>query len=265
MLEVVVRAALGTLLLALVIQLCLWALRVRHSNLLLSAWTAVLAASLTMPVLPRVLPTALPSPPLSFSLPMVVDPVVPTRHAAPIGTGSPAAIVTRAAEPHPAFDWRDWLTRVYVFGAVALLLRILLGLILSRRMLRTASPLRGAWAAGRKVRVSDAISTPVTIAGTILLPTGHTQWDASTLQAVLAHEAAHVARGDFYVQLLSQTNRAVFWFSPLSWWLHARLGTLAELASDDAAIEALGDRPGYASILLDVARLAGTHPAGVAM
>ena len=34
MLEVVARAALCTLLLAFVVQLCLWALRVRHSDLL---------------------------------------------------------------------------------------------------------------------------------------------------------------------------------------------------------------------------------------
>jgi hypothetical protein len=81
----------------------------------------------------------------------------------------------------------------------------------------------------------------------------------------LAHERAHVVGGDFYVLLLSQLNRALFWFNPLSWWLHGRLATLAELASDDAAMDALDDGPGYAEILLDMARRSGPVLGGVAM
>ena len=274
MLEVVVRAALCTLLLALVVQLCLWGLRVRHANLQLSAWTAVLVASLAMPVLQRVVPTALPAPLLSFSLAQVVDPATPAPRSALPQISYPGAAVTRAPEAHQTFTWLEshqsfargeWLTKAYVFVASAMLLRLLLGLALSWRMLRAARPVRADWVGGRKIRASAAICTPVTIGDNVLLPAEHANWDAPTRQAVLAHEGAHVARGDFYFQLLSQVNRSIFWFSPLSWWLHARLSALAELASDDAAIEVLGDRPGYASILLDVARLAGTLPAGVAM
>jgi len=55
----------------------------------------------------------------------------------------------------------------------------------------------------------------------------------------------------------------VFWFSPLSWWLHGRLTALSELASDDAAVAALGDRPSYAAILRDIARLPGISFMGV--
>jgi hypothetical protein len=47
--------------------------------------------------------------------------------------------------------------------------------------------------------------------------------------------------------------------------LHRRITALAELASDDAAIEALGDRPGYAAILLDIACLSRASLIGVAM
>ena len=274
MLEVVVRAALCTLLLALVVQLCLWGLRVRHANLQLSAWTAVLVASLAMPILQRVVPTALPAPLLSFSLAQVVDPATPAPRSALPQISYPSAAVTGAPEAHqtftqqeshPSFARGEWLTKAYVLVASAKLLRLLLGLVLSWRMLRAAHPVHADWVAGRKIRASAAIRTPVTIGDNVLLPVEHANWDAPTRQAVLAHEGAHVARGDFYVQLLSQLNRSIFWFSPLSWWLHARLSALAELASDDAAIEVLGDRPGYASILLDVARLAGTLPAGVAM
>jgi len=121
------------------------------------------------------------------------------------------------------------------------------------------------WAAGADVRVSDAVGMPVTFGSTILLPPECFEWSAAKRQAVLLHEGSHVAHGDFYVLLLAVLNRAVFWFSPLAWWQLARLADLAELISDDAAIEVVRDRPCYAGILLDVASNGQCAPAGLAM
>src|SRR4029077_21078571 len=100
---------------------------------------------------------------------------------------------------------------------------------------------------------------------TILLPPECFEWSAAKRQAVLSHEGAHVAHGDFYVLLLAVLNRAVFWFSPFAWWQLTRLANLAEVISDDAAIEVLNDRPSYAGILLDVASNLHPAPAGLAM
>ena len=270
MLEIVVRAAICTLLLALVVQLCLLTLRVRHPRLLLSAWTAVLVASVTMPALQRAIPSAVPTKQSrSISPAGIVNrgivQLLPLSVVSPAISSSGAAAV-RALEPQQIFAWRKWLAEAYVFVATLLLFRLLLGLFLSWRMLRTALPVRADWAAGnKKLRTSTWIGAPVTIGTNVLLPAECVNWDARRRQAVLAHEEAHVARGDFYVQLLSQVNRSVFWFSPLAWWLHRRLTALAELASDDAAIEVLGDRSSYAAILLDIARLPKNPSIGVAM
>jgi beta-lactamase regulating signal transducer with metallopeptidase domain len=270
MLEVVVRAALCTLLLAIVVQLCLWTLRVRHPKLLLSAWTAVLVASMAMPALQRAIPSAVPAlSSRSFSPAVVASPAVRSQ-LSPLPAissviSSSSAITARVLESRRTSAWNAWLAGGYVLGAALLLLRVLLGLALSWRMLRATHPIAAGWAAGKRLRTSTWISTPVTIAGHVLLPAECVNWDAPRREAVLAHEEAHVARGDFYIQLLSQVNRSVFWFSPLSWWMHRRLTELAELASDDAAIEALGDRPGYAAILLDVATLSRKPFMGVAM
>ena len=172
MLEVVVRAALCTLLLALVVQLCLWGLRVRHATLQLATWTAVLVASLAMPVLQRVVPTALPAPLLSFSLAKLVDPATPAPHSALPEISDGGATVTRAAdthqtfarlESHKTFAWSEWLAKAYVFVACAMLLRLMLGLAFSLRMLHAAHPVRADWAAGRKIRASAAVRSPVTI------------------------------------------------------------------------------------------------------
>ena len=53
MLEALVGATLRTLLLAVLVEFGLRILRVRHAQLLLAAWTAVLMASLAMPLVQR--------------------------------------------------------------------------------------------------------------------------------------------------------------------------------------------------------------------
>ena len=65
------------------------------------------------------------------------------------------------------------------------------------------------------------------------------------LAAVLAHEAAHVPRRHVGSVRVGSEPR-VYWFHPLAWFLGRRLTTLAEAACDDAVIESLGDRTGYA-------------------
>jgi beta-lactamase regulating signal transducer with metallopeptidase domain len=138
-------------------------------------------------------------------------------------------------------------------------------LALTWRLLRSGQRLDADWTAGSDVRLSATVATPVTFGSTILLPAECLDWSPMKRQAVLAHERSHVARGDFHVLLLATLHRAVFWFRPFSWWLLNELAETAELVSDDAAIETLGDRPCYAAILLDVAQSARPIGAGIAM
>jgi len=143
MLEIVVRAAICTLLLAAWIQLCLWALRLRHPKLLLAAWTAVLFASVAMPALQRVIPSAVPT--LlseSFAPAAIVNPGLraPRLSATAPAISPSGATAARALEPSRIFAWREWLTGGYVLVAAFLLFRLLLGLILSWRMLRATQP-----------------------------------------------------------------------------------------------------------------------------
>jgi hypothetical protein len=267
MLEALLGAALRTLLLACLVELGLRLLRVRHPQLLLAAWTAVLMASLAMPVLQRY---ALITVPVPISIPVAVDqplsladlPGGETAAMAAVGGVTPAD----AAAPAPSEPaWRLPLTAGYLMVAGAMLVRLLVGVVLSWKLLRAARPIGDAWAAGGRVRASAAIGAPVTVGGSIVLPDDCAGWAAATQRAVLAHERAHVAGGDFYLLLLSQLNRALFWFNPLSWWLHRRLASLAEMTSDDAAMQALDDGPGYAAILLDMARRSAPVHGAVAM
>jgi chaperonin cofactor prefoldin len=95
---------------------------------------------------------------------------------------------------------------------------------------------------------------------TILLPCEWRDWDEAKLDAVLAHEVSHVARRDALTQRLSLLHRAIFWFSPLAWWLDRHLADLAEQASDEAALAYGADRKDYARMLLGFFEALQTAP-----
>jgi hypothetical protein len=82
---------------------------------------------------------------------------------------------------------------------------------------------------------------------------------------VLAHERSHIRQGDFYLQLLAGLYAALFWISPLGWWLKRELAELAEAISDRAGIEEARSRTSYAQILLQFATAPRPVALGVAM
>jgi hypothetical protein len=118
---------------------------------------------------------------------------------------------------------------------------------------------------GLRMRFSRAVSSPVTIGSGVLLPADCIEWDAEKLRIVLAHERAHVRQGDFYLQLLGGVYTAVFWFSPLGWWLKRELSDLGEAISDRAGLEEARSRASYAQVLLEFAALPRPTVLGVAM
>jgi TonB family protein len=88
----------------------------------------------------------------------------------------------------------------------------------------------------------------------ILLPTAAVEWSESRRRAVLAHELAHVRRGDYVVQLAATIIRAIYWFNPLFWMAHHRLCQESEQACDDVVLSLGTDRHDYATHLFEIAR-----------
>jgi beta-lactamase regulating signal transducer with metallopeptidase domain len=281
MLALLAESALRSLLLGGAVWIGLKLLRVKNPHVQMTAWTMVLVASLAMPGLMRLVtvtvaeapPSPLaqiiwPAPAAPPAIDLAAEPaqmpaVTSTLHEA--RPASPSHVTATNAGDRPAIDWRTLATAVYAAVGGVLLLRLLVGVVLTWRLARAARPIRAGWVAGTDVRVSDVVGVPVTFGSTILLPTEHVGWSASKRRAVLIHERAHVAHGDFYVLLLAALNRAVFWFNPFAWWQLVRLAELAEIISDDAAVEVLADRPSYAGILVDLARRVQRAPAALAM
>jgi hypothetical protein len=297
-LALLAESALRSLLLGAAVWLVLRCLRVRNPQAHMTAWTVVLIASLLMPVLMRSLSVPLPSTPSRLthviwaaapmradaaaswqeapaSWPEATPPAAPPESGPSLKSTAPPAPAAglRAGEVAPmassgrplAIEWPRLAADVYLAVVGVLGLRLLIGLLLTARLVRSARPIADGWAAGLDVRTSKSVNVPVTFGSTILLPLTYVDWSPAKRRAVLLHEASHVGRGDFYVLSLAALHRAIFWFNPLSWWLVARLSELAEIISDDAAIAVLDDRPRYAEILLEVARSAKGVAAGLSM
>ena len=230
--------------------LLLWALRVKNPSIRLAAWTAMLCGSLAIPALTPTLPR-LPLPrPAMTALPIETPPI---RHE--------AAVPLRPAEV-PAktpLDWARAAVTIYILVALTLLLRLCVGILMSRRLLR-ASRATGQLTEGIDVRESERIATPVTLGiwrPAILLPGDWREWNPAKLDAVLAHECSHIRRFDPALQLLSALHRALLWHSPLSWFLHRRMVRVAEEVSDDAALAVTVDRAFYAEVLLEFMQRGG--------
>ena len=88
----------------------------------------------------------------------------------------------------------------------------------------------------------------------VMLPAGAEAWESDRVRVVLAHELAHVRRGDWAVQLAADALRALFWFNPLMWVATRCLRRDSELACDDAVLGLGVDGPDYATQLLDLAK-----------
>jgi len=166
-----------------------------------------------------------------------------------------------------SIPWSTVAAGIYLAVALFLLLRFFVGLAFGRRLLRASRTIDDARVTERlasrahasglafipHAAESEFISVPVTMGAlrsTLLLPSGWSEWDDAKLNAVIAHEVSHVARRDALTQRLSLLHRAIFWFSPLAWWLDRHLADLAEQASDEAALSCGADRKDYARILL---------------
>jgi hypothetical protein len=210
--------ALRSSILVLSGALLLRVLRVKDPSIRLAAWTAMLVASLAIPVLTSTLPgllLAVPEVPLQAKTP------APQRRLQPIlAAPQPAeqAPGRRSGAGMAGYDWRRAAVIGYALVAGALLLRLSISLAMSRRMLRN-SRATGQFTGGIPIRESDRGAAPVVLGivrSAILLPTDWRGWESAKLDAVLAHERSHILRRDPAVQLLSAIHRALLWHSPLS-------------------------------------------------
>jgi beta-lactamase regulating signal transducer with metallopeptidase domain len=90
----------------------------------------------------------------------------------------------------------------------------------------------------------------------VLLPvSAMTGMGTQQLEAILAHELAHIRRHDYLVNLLQTLVETLLFYHPAVWWLSRRIRVERENCCDDLAVSLCGDPYAYARALADLEEL----------
>jgi len=217
------------------------------------------------------------TPPL-FEVPVWIVPAPVGPHAVAVDLTAPlapptSAVVAQALPPSPAIgattpSLGEVLFWLWTAGSFVFVVLLGVGIARGCRRLRSLAPvptwLRAEVAvlAGQLgVRVPILLDDPHTTSpcvwslgrARLLLPArALARTSAKGRAAVLAHELAHLHRGDHRIACLELLLAAVLWWHPLFWLARARLRLWAELACDAWAVACVPDSTlAYATVLID--------------
>jgi HEAT repeat protein/beta-lactamase regulating signal transducer with metallopeptidase domain len=230
-----------------------------------------------------VLPFAMASSPVTLHLlPAAQTPASEPRGGGPAAAGAslvedatveqasseapsvPSQPIEGAGDAQPTLDARAFVA-LWLFGALALLVRFAAGMLRLRGIVARAVPIGAAQWTGRAatigglqptLRVSDEVDMPFASGlfhPTIVLPASSSDWSPQRRVAVLQHELAHLSRGDLLMNAISHFARALHWFNPLAWYAAHRVRIESERACDDAVLREGARASDYAEHLLSIA------------
>jgi len=160
-----------------------------------------------------------------------------------------------------------WLVEAWFLGVLLLSLRTAGGLLLIERMRRREIKPVGAklyakclmlqrkMGLDRVIRFCEChrLDAPAVLGWfrpVVLLPvralTGLTE---EQIEAVVAHELAHIRRFDCFVNLFQIATETLLFYHPAVWWVSQRIRAEREHCCDDEAIAICGDAVNYARAL----------------
>jgi beta-lactamase regulating signal transducer with metallopeptidase domain/HEAT repeat protein len=195
-----------------------------------------------------------------------------SRESAPQAEASaPVAIPSQPSVRERLESAMPWIVTLWLLGVILSSLRTIGGLVWARRLVRNGTKPVSDAIRGASARLADALGVRVAvrvlessrvavpmlvgwIRPVILLPvsvlTGLTPLQ---IEAILAHELAHVRRHDYLVNLLQTVVETLLFFHPAVWWLSGRIREERENACDELAVAVSGgDRVFYSRALLTI-------------
>jgi len=96
----------------------------------------------------------------------------------------------------------------------------------------------------------------------ILLPASAlTGLSSEQIEAILAHELAHIKRHDYLVNMLQTVVEILGFYHPAVWWISHKIRVERENCCDDLAVSISGDRVQYAKALTAMEEIRASQPA----
>jgi beta-lactamase regulating signal transducer with metallopeptidase domain len=209
---------------------------------------------------------------VSRTRPPVADSANPTVTNAEIDRRPVASIDALRVEP-----WLPVFVIVWCCGVVILTLRLMSGWFWVQRMKsrgtgpvaealqQTAARLVRRLHIRRHVRLlqSTLVDVPTVIGWlrpVVLVPiSALSGLSPDQLEAVLAHELAHVRRHDYLVNLVQTLVETLLFYHPAVWWISHQIRIERENCCDDLAVNLCGDPYAYARALADLEQLRGSN------
>jgi beta-lactamase regulating signal transducer with metallopeptidase domain len=204
-------------------------------------------------------------------------------HLAPVGdlAGPGARQFASGFAYSPVTDpWEQAMPAIVVawfIGAAGCSFRLLMGFISVAALRRSPQALvRTEWQqildrliermqVARRVRLlpTDRVDSPSVIGWlrpVILAPVGVLSGLApQQVEALLAHELAHVRRHDYLVNVLQGIAESLLFYHPAVWWISNQIRIEREHCCDDLAVEASGDVLVYARALAALESMRPAH------
>jgi len=211
----------------------------------------------------------------------------------PVEDASPATIETTALPGEPVNEtasgmasaaWAGWAAGLWAVGVIIMLARMSIMVLGANRLRRRChaledaavhailSKLQGLLKVTRKVGLacSECIQGPMVVGmlrPTILLPASLIAGvPIEQIEAVLAHELAHIRRYDYLINLGQMLIEALLFFNPALWWISRQIRVEREACCDALAETVAARDVGYARALAGVVeRLTPSAQPGAAM
>ena len=196
--------------------------------------------------------------------------IAPDRVSAEVAAATPRS----AVDSGPKAAWLEtievstqYMVPFWMIGVFAMTLRWAGASYVLRRRVRRSSPAGEHWREivdnisralqiGRVVRVLQAewLTAPATIgwiSPVLLLPiSALSGLPPEQLEAIIAHELAHIRRNDYLANLVQVVAETLLFFHPAVWWLSGRIREEREELCDAIAVGYCGNPQLYAHALL---------------
>jgi len=171
-----------------------------------------------------------------------------------------------------------WMLMAWFAGVVLFVVRLNVGLLVARRMrlvATTAAPaelqqafdaLRRRLGVERAVRLmhSALVEAPTVIGWlrpVVLVPVSClTGLSTMQIEAIFAHELAHIRRHDYLVSVLQSVIETLLFYHPAVWWVSRQVRRERECCCDEMAVAVGGDRLAYARALSALAERRSFSP-----
>ena len=172
-----------------------------------------------------------------------------------------------------------WLVTAWIAGVLLLSLRLLGGWWQTRALRAVDVAPVPDWCHARLSTLADRlrITRPVAIVSSVRVPVpvivGHLKpvillpaaalsgLSPAHVEAVIAHELAHVRRHDYLVNLAQTVIETLLFYHPAVWWVSHHVRVAREHCCDDIAVTVCRSRHEYVRALLDLEELRDGTPA----